>query len=164
MAAAESSFDVVSQFERQEVVNAIDQAMREVRTRYDLKGTNSQIVLEKDQIVFSAPSEFVLRALRELLEGKMARRNLSLKILDYGPVEPAARDTVRQVAKLKQGIDQDLGRQITKLIRDRSPKVKAQIQGDAVRVSGRSKDELQAVIRLLKEQDYPVELQFVNYR
>ena len=164
MAAAESSFDVVSQFERQEVVNAIDQAMREVRTRYDLKGTTSQIVLEKDQIVFSAPSEFVLRALRELLEGKMARRNLSLKILDYGPVEPAARDTVRQVAKLKQGIDQDLGRQITKLIRDRAPKVKAQIQGDAVRVSGRSKDELQTVIRLLKEQDYPVELQFVNYR
>jgi cyclic-di-GMP-binding protein len=164
MAAAESSFDVVSQFERQEVVNAIDQAMREVRTRFDLKGTNSQIVLEKDQIVFSAPSDFVLRALRELLAGKMARRDLSLKILDYGPVEPAARDTVRQVAKLKQGIDQDLGRQITKLIRDRSPKVKAQIQGDAVRISGRSKDELQAVIRLLKEQDYPVELQFVNYR
>ena len=164
MAAAESSFDVVSQFERQEVVNAIDQAMREVRTRYDLKGTNSQIVLEKDQIVFTAPSDFVLRALRELLAGKMARRDLSLKILDYGPVEPAARDTVRQVAKLKQGIDQDLGRQITKLIRDRSPKVKAQIQGDAVRISGRSKDELQTVIRLLKEQDYPVELQFVNYR
>ena len=164
MAAAESSLDVVSQFERQEVVNAIDQAMREVRTRYDLKGTNSQIVLEKDQIVFTAPSDFVLRALRELLAGKMARRDLSLKILDYGPVEPAARDTVRQVAKLKQGIDQDLGRQITKLIRDRSPKVTAQIQGDAVRISGRSKDELQAVIRLLKEQDYPVELQFVNYR
>ena len=164
MAAAESTFDVVSQFERQEVVNAIDQAMREVRTRYDLKGTNSQIVLEKDQIVFSALSDFVLRALRELLAGKMARRDLSLKILDYGPVEPAARDTVRQVAKLKQGIDQDLGRQITKLIRDRAPKVKAQIQGDAVRVSGRSKDDLQAVIRLLKEQDYPVELQFVNYR
>ena len=164
MAAAESSFDVVSQFDRQEVVNAIDQAMREVRTRYDLKATNSQIALGKDQVVFSVPSDFVLRALRELLAGKMARRNLSLKILDYGPIEPAARDTVRQVAKLRQGIDQDLGRRITKLIRDRAPKVKAQIQGDAVRVSGRSKDELQAVIRLLKEQDYPVELQFINYR
>ncbi|HEX2170972.1 MAG TPA: YajQ family cyclic di-GMP-binding protein [Dehalococcoidia bacterium] len=164
MAAAESSFDVVSQFDRQEVVNAIDQAMREVQTRYDLKDTKSRISLEKDQITFSAPSEFVLKAVRELLEGKLVRRNLSLKILDYGKVEPAAGNTVRQVAKFRQGIDQDLARQITKLIRDRSPKVRSQVQGDAVRVSAKSKDDLQAVIRLLKEQDYPVDLQFINYR
>ena len=164
MAAAESSFDVVSQFDRQEVVNAIDQAMREVQTRYDLKDTKSKILLDKSQIVLTAPSDFVLKSVRELLEGKFARRNLSLKILDYGTVEPAAGNTVRQVAKLRQGIEQDLARQITKLIRDRAPKVKAQAQGDAVRVSGKSKDDLQAVIKLLKTQDYPVDLQFINYR
>ena len=164
MAAAESSFDVVSQFDRQEVVNAIDQAMREVQTRYDLKDTKSKIVLDKSQIVLTAPSDFVLKSVRELLESKFARRNLSLKILDYGTVEPAAGNTVRQVAKLRQGIEQELARQITKLIRDRAPKVKAQVQGDAVRVSGKSKDDLQAVIKLLKTQDYPVDLQFINYR
>jgi uncharacterized protein YajQ (UPF0234 family) len=164
MAAAESNFDVVSQFDRQEIVNAIDQAMREVNTRYDLKDTKSKITLEKDQVLFAAPSEFVLTAVRELLEGKLVRRHLSLKILDYGKIEPASGGAVRQVAKLRQGIDQDLGRQISKLIRDKAPKVKSQIQGDAVRVTAKSKDDLQGVIRLLKEQDYPVDLQFVNYR
>lgn len=164
MAAGESSFDVVSQFDRQEVVNAIDQALREVQTRYDLKDTKSKITLEKEQVTFTAPSDFVLKSVRELLESKLIRRNLSLKILDYGTVEPAAGNTVRQVAKLRQGIDQDLARRINKVIKDRAPKVRSQIQGDAVRVSGKSKDELQGVIKLLKEQDYPVDLQFINYR
>ena len=162
--AAESSFDVVSQFERQELVNAIDQTMRELNTRYDLKGTGSQVRLEKDAIELTSASEFTLGAVRELLIQRAARRNLSPKIFDFQKVEQAARGTVRQTAKLRQGIDQDLARQISKLIRDRVPKVRPQVQGDAVRVSGKNKDDLQAAIKLLREQEYPTPLQFVNYR
>ena len=162
--ASDSSFDVVSQFDRQELVNAIDQTTREISTRYDLKNTGSQVTLEKDTISLVSDSEFTLTAVRDLLLTKAVRRNLSPKVLDFGKVEPAARGTVRQTVKLRQGIDQDLARQITKLIRDKLPKLKAQIQGDAVRVSGASKDQLQAAIKLLREQDYPVPLQFVNYR
>ena len=162
--ASDSSFDVVSQFDRQELVNAIDQTTREISTRYDLKTTGSQVTLEKDSISLVSDSEFTLTAVRDLLLTKAVRRNLSPKVLDFGKVEPAARGTVRQTVKLRQGIDQDLARQITKLIRDKLPKLKAQIQGDAVRVSGASKDQLQAAIKLLREQDYPVALQFVNYR
>ena len=164
MAASDFSFDVVSDFDRQEVVNAVDQALRELKTRYDLKDTNSSIDLDKDKVTFQAPSDFVLKTVRELLEGKLIRRNLSIKILDYGQIEQASGNTVRQVAKLKRGIDQDLAKQITKLIRDKAPKVKSQIQGEAVRVTGKSKDDLQGVIKLLKDQDYPVDLQFTNYR
>ena len=162
--ASDSSFDVVSQFDRQELVNAIDQTTREISTRYDLKNTGSQVTLEKDSISLVSDSEFTLQAVRDLLLTKAVRRNLSPKVLDFGKIEPAAKGTVRQTVKLRQGIDQDLARQITKLIRDKLPKLKAQIQGDAVRVSGASKDQLQAAIKLLREQDYPVALQFVNYR
>jgi cyclic-di-GMP-binding protein len=162
--AADSSFDVVSQFDRQELVNAVDQTMREVTTRYDLKNTGSQVTLEKDSISLAGDSEFTLQAVRELLLTKVARRGLSPKILDFGKVEPAAKGTVRQTVKLRRGIEQDLARQISKLIRDRCPKLRPQIQGDAVRVSGSSKDQLQVAIKLLREQDYPVPLQFINYR
>ena len=162
--ASDSSFDVVSQFDRQELVNAIDQTMREVETRYDLKNTGSQVELGKDSIAMTSASEFTLTAVRDLLLTKVARRGLSTKILDFGKVEPAAKGTVRQTVALRQGIEQDLARQIVKLVRDKQPKLKVQIQGDAVRVSGASKDQLQAAIKLLKEQDYPVPLQFVNYR
>jgi cyclic-di-GMP-binding protein len=162
--AADSSFDVVSQFDRQELVNAVDQTMREVTTRYDLKNTGSQVTLEKDSISLSGDSEFTLQAVRELLLTKVARRGLSPKILEFGKVEPAAKGTVRQTVKLRRGIEQDLARQISKLIRDRCPKLRPQIQGDAVRVSGSSKDQLQVAIKLLREQDYPVPLQFINYR
>ena len=162
--AAESSFDVVSKFDRQELVNAIDQATREIVTRYDLKNTGSELKLDRDTINIASASEFTLKAVRELLLTKAVRRGLSAKVLDFGKVEPAARGTVRQTVRLRQGIDQDLARQISKLIRDRFPKLKPQIQGDAVRVSGASKDQLQAAIKLLREQDYPVPLQFVNYR
>ncbi len=148
--ASDSSFDVVSQFERQELVNAIDQTMREATTRYDLKNTGSQVTLDRDSITLASASEFTLKAVRELLLTKAVRR--------------AARGTVRQTVRLRQGIDQELARQISKLIRDRCPKVRPQIQGDAVRISGASKDQLQAAIKLLREQDYPVPLQFVNYR
>ena len=162
--AQDNSFDVVSQFDRQELVNAIDQASREIHTRYDLKGTGSEIKLEKDSLQLASASEFTLTAVRDLLIQRAARRNLSPKIFDFGKVEEAARGTVRQTVKLRQGIDQDLAREISKLIRDRVPKVRPQIQGDAVRVSGKNKDDLQAAIKLLKEQEYAVPLQFVNYR
>ena len=162
--AAENSFDVVSQFDRQELVNAIDQAQREVHTRYDLKDTGSEIKLEKDSLQLASASEFTLTAVRDMLIQKAVRRNLSPKIFDFQKVEEASRGTVRQSAKLRQGIDQDLARTISKLIRDRAPKVRPQIQGDAVRVVGKNKDDLQAVIKLLRDQDYEVPLQFINYR
>jgi uncharacterized protein YajQ (UPF0234 family) len=162
--AGDNSFDVVSQFDRQELVNAIDQTMREVSTRYDLKATGSQVSLEKDSIQLASASEFTLGAVRELLIQKAARRSLSPKIFDFGKVEQAARGTVRQTARLRQGIEQELAREISKLIRDSCPKVRPQIQGDAVRVSGKNKDDLQAAIKLLRERDYPVPLQFINYR
>lgn len=162
--AGESSFDVVSEFDRQELVNAIDQAVRELRTRYDLKDTKSEIRLEKTSITLSAPAEITLTSIRDLLESKMVRRGLSLKILKFGEVENASGGTVRQTAALQQGISQELARDITKLIRDTHPKAKAQVQGDAVRVSSKSKDELQSIIAALKAKDYPVPLQFTNRR
>ena len=162
--AGDSSFDVVSQFDRQELVNAIDQTMREIQTRYDLKETGSEVKLEKDSLQLASASEMSLGAVRELLIQRAVRRELSPKVFDFGKVEEASRGTVRQSAKLRQGIDQDLARQISKLIRDRYPKTRPQIQGDALRVFAKSKDELQAVIKLLRDQDYAVPLQFVNYR
>lgn len=162
--ATDSSFDVVSEFDHQELVNAIDQAERELRTRYDLKDTKSEIRLEKNAVILHAPADITLTSIRDLLESKMVRRGLSLKILKFGDVEPAAGGTVRQTATLQQGISQDLARDITKLIRDTHPKAKAQVQGDAVRVTSKSKDELQSIIAALKTKEYPVPLQFTNYR
>ncbi len=162
--AGDLSFDVVSQYDRQELVNAVDQTKRELATRYDFKGTKAAIELEKDAIELLGESEFQLRSVQEVLQTKAIRRGLSLKIFDYSRPEPAAGGTFRQKVALKAGINDDLARKITKLVRDKMPKVKTQVQGDAIRVSSKSKDELQAIIRLLKEQDYPVPLQFVNYR
>ncbi len=162
--ASDSSFDVVSQIDRQEMVNAVDQVTREVSTRYDLKSTGSSVTLEKDAVVLACDSEFTLKAVRDILVERAAKRGFSGKVFDFGKVEPAARDTVRQTAKLRQGIDQDLGRTITRLMRDKYPKLKAQIQGDAVRISGSSKDMLQGAMKMLREQDYVVPLQFNNYR
>lgn len=162
--AAEVSFDVVSEFDRQELVNAIDQAEREIRTRYDLKDSKSDIRLEKESVSLHAPAEITLDSVRDLVQTKLVRRGLSLKILDFGAVEPAAGGTVRQTAKLRRGISQDLARDISKYIRDNYPKARAQVQGEAVRVSSKSKDELQAIIAALKAKDYPVPLQFTNYR
>ena len=162
--AADSSFDVVSEINRPELVNAVDQVTRELTTRYDLKSTGSTITLEKDTIQLACDSEFTLKSVRELLIERAARRGLETKVFDFGKVEPAAKGTVRQTAKLREGINQELAKQITKTVRDKFPKLKAQIQGDAVRVSGPSKDMLQGAIKLLREQDYPVPLQFNNYR
>jgi cyclic-di-GMP-binding protein len=166
--ASEFSFDVVSQFNRQELVNAIDQAMREVRTRYDLKDSGSSIELEASSVKLRSASEMTLEAVRDLLLQKAVKRQLSPKIFDYGRIEEASKGTVRQTATLRQGVNQDLAREITRLIRDRLPKLKTQVQGDAVRVTGKSKDELQAAIQLLRkteqERNWTVPLQFVNYR
>ncbi len=162
--ASDNSFDVVSQINRQELVNAVDQVARELTTRYDLKSTGSTITLEKDTIQLAGDTEFTLKSVRELLIERAARRGLETKIFDFGKVEPAAKGTVRQTAKLREGISQDLAKQITKTVRDKFPKLKAQVQGDAVRVSSPSRDMLQGAIKLLREQDYPVPLQFTNYR
>jgi cyclic-di-GMP-binding protein len=162
--ASDSSFDVVSQIDRQELVNAVDQVSREIGTRFDLKATGSTVTLEKESVTLACDSEFTLKAVRDILIERAAKRGFSTKIFDFGKIEPAAKGTVRQSANLRQGINQELAKSITKLVRDKFPKLKTQIQGDAVRVSGASKDMLQGSMKLLKEQDYVVPLQFNNYR
>lgn len=162
--AGESSFDIVSDYDHQELVNALDQTRREMLQRYDLKDTKSTLEEEKNALVVTAPSDMTLRAIIDVLESKMIRRGLDLKMLDFGPVENASGGMVRQRIALKKGISQDLARQLSKLIRDEAPKAKAQVQGDAVRVSSKSRDILQDVIRIVKAQEFDVPLQFVNYR
>jgi cyclic-di-GMP-binding protein len=162
--AGDASFDVVSDFDQQELVNALDQARREIMTRYDFKDSKTEFELGKDEIVLRADTDYRAKAARDLLESKAIRRNLSLKIFDWGKVEQAGGNKVRQTITLRRGLDDTLAKRITKLIRDEFPEVKSQIQGDAVRVSGKSKDELQKVMTRLRELDEPVPLQFQNYR
>jgi uncharacterized protein YajQ (UPF0234 family) len=164
--AGDVSFDVVSDFDRQELVNALDQVRREITTRYDFKGAKADIELGKAELFIKADSELRAKAIRDLIESKAIKRGLSLKVFDWGTVEPAGGDTVRQTVTLRRGLPEDLAKRITKLIRDDFPRVKSQIQGDAVRVSGKSKDDLQKVIGRLREESegYPVALQFQNYR
>jgi len=163
MAAAESSFDIVSQFDRQELVNAVDQTDREVQQRYDLKSTGTRLDLGDDALTITTDSDFTLKQVRDVLVGKMARRQLDTRIFDWSKVEPAARGTVRQVGKLQQGLNQDLAREVVKAVKA-LPKVRPQVQGDAVRVFGKSRDDLQAAIKLVKGREWPVPLQFTNYR
>jgi cyclic-di-GMP-binding protein len=162
--ASTFSFDIVSEFDRQELVNAIDQATREIQTRYDLKDTKTTLELGEEAITINTASEFTLDAVKDLLQTKAIKRNLSLKIFDYGKVEAASGTRVRQEIKLRKGLSQELAKQITKLIRDEVKKVQSSIQGDSVRVTAKSKDDLQTVIQRLKQEDYPVALQFTNYR
>lgn len=162
--ASLASFDIVSDFDQQELRNALDQAEREIRTRYDLKDTRTTIELGDGKLTINSDSEYTLGQVRDLIESKFVRRNLSLKILDYGKAEPAAGGRVRQEVTLRRGISEDLAKQLAKRIRDEFKKVTPQIQGDAVRVQGKNKDDLQAVIQALKATDYPVALQFTNYR
>jgi uncharacterized protein YajQ (UPF0234 family) len=163
---AESTFDIVSEFDRQELVNAVDQAQREVRTRYDLKDTKSELVLGEKDLAITSSSEMHVSAVRDILETKAVRRNLSLKIFDFGKVEEISGGRVRQVATLQQGIPEEVAKKLQKLIRDRFPKVQPRIQGDTLRIGSKNKDDLQAVIRLVKEHqdDFTVPLQFTNYR
>ncbi|MGI8589334.1 MAG: YajQ family cyclic di-GMP-binding protein [Chloroflexia bacterium] len=160
------SFDVVSDFDRQELVNAVDQTLREIRTRYDLKDSKSEIKLEDERLVITSDSEYHITAIKDLLETKVLRRNLSIKILDWGKIEEAGGNTSRQVVTLRKGIADDVARKINKQIREAFPKAQPQVQGDALRVQAKSKDELQAVIKFLREHeaDYPMPLQYTNYR
>ncbi|MGG1598364.1 YajQ family cyclic di-GMP-binding protein [Paenibacillus naphthalenovorans] len=162
--SSENSFDIVSKLDIQELNNAIHQAEKEIATRFDFKGSKSSIALEKEELVVISDDEFKLQNVLDILHSKMAKRGISLKNLDYGKVEPAALGTVRQKIKLKQGIDQDNAKKINVLIRDSKLKVKSQIQGDQIRVSGKSKDDLQQVMQLLRKADLPLELQFINFR
>ena len=162
--AANSSFDVVSKFDQQELKNAVDQAERDIRTRYDLKDTKTELTLTEKDITINTESEYSLGAVKDILESKLIGRKLSLKILDYQPEEEASGARVRQVVKLREGIADDIAKQITKAIRDEFKKVTPQIQGDMIRVQAKSRDDLQGVIQLLQSSDYPVALQFVNRR
>jgi len=162
--AGDVSFDVVSEFDDQELRNALDQVRREVQQRYDFKGVTVDLAQGKTEITLLTDDEHRAAAIKDLVQSKAVRRGLSLKIFDWGKVEPAGGNKVRQVIGLRKGLDDDLARKITKLIRDEYPKVKSQVQGDAVRVSGKSKDELQRVIIRLRELDEAVPLQFQNYR
>ena len=160
------SFDVVSDFDRQEVVNTVDQTLREVHTRYDLKDSKTEINLESNRLTINTDSEYHLTAIKDILQSKAVKRGLSLKIFKFGTPETASGGRVRQVVDLQKGLSDDLAKSLTKEIRSNFPKVQPQIQGDALRISAKSKDDLQRVIQLLrgKEDTLPVALQFTNYR
>ena len=162
--AGDVSFDVVSDFDEQELRNALDQVRREVSQRYVFKGVTVDLTQNKTDLLLVTDDDYRAAAVKDLIESKAIRRDLSLKIFDWGKVEPSGGNKVRQEIKLRRGLTDDVAKRITKLIRDEFPKVKSQIQGDAVRVSGKSKDELQKVITRLRELDEPVPLQFQNYR
>jgi cyclic-di-GMP-binding protein len=162
--ASNYSFDIVSEFDRQELVNTIDQVVRDIKGRYDLKDTQTTVELGEENITIGTDSEFTLESVHTVLREKAAKRNLSQKIFDFGKVESASGNRVRQEIKLKKGISQEIAKQISKLIRDEFKKVQASIQGDSVRVSAKDKDELQTIIQRLKQEDLPVALQFTNYR
>ena len=157
--AKDCSFDVVSEVDMQEVDNAVNQAKKEIGTRYDFRGSKAEISLEGDTIKIIGDDEYKLNAIIDVLKGKMVKRNL-----DYGKVEPAAGATVRQVITIKKGITKENAKEVVKAIKNMKLKVQASIQEDQVRVSGKDKDDLQAVIQMLKQLDIPVELQFVNFR
>jgi hypothetical protein len=163
---AESTFDIVSEFDRQELANAVDQTKREVGTRYDLKDSKSELDLGEKELTITSDSEMHLIAIRDILQTKAIRRNLSLKIFDYGEVEEISGARVKQVVTLKQGIGDDIAKKIQKLIKEHNSKVQARIQGDTLRVGSKSRDDLQAVIKLLRERqdEFAVPLQFTNYR
>jgi hypothetical protein len=160
----ESSFDVVSKVDMQEATNAIHQAQKEIENRFDLKGSGSEVLLEKETITLKAPDEMKLKNVLDIVEGKLVKREISLKSLDYGKVESSLGGNVKQVVTLKQGISKENAKKITTLIKDSKIKVQAQIQDDQVRVVGKSKDDLQAVIALLKKADLDLDLQFLNFR
>jgi uncharacterized protein YajQ (UPF0234 family) len=164
--ADQFSFDVVSQVNFQEVKNAIEQATKEIRQRFDFKDSKTELTLkekEKELVVVS-DDEYKLKAVIEILKAKLAKRNVSLKALTYGAVEPSLGGTVRQTITIQSGISDEKAKAIAKEVRDSKRKAQAQIQGEQVRILSKSKDELQAVITLLKAKDFGVDLQFINYR
>ena len=160
----ESSFDVVSTVDLQEVKNAIAQATKELVTRYDLKGTGSEVTLQGEGLLLTSSDEFKLKAVRDVLEGRLVKRNVPLKALTYEKVEQALGGTVRQAVTLQKGIPTDKAREIVKAVKEAKIKVQASIQADQVRVTGKNRDDLQAVIQLLKAHDFGIDMQFTNYR
>ncbi|MGC6585975.1 YajQ family cyclic di-GMP-binding protein [Paenibacillus sp. Dod16] len=162
--ASENSFDIVSKMDMQELSNAVNQAEREIENRFDFKGSKSSLKLDKDALVISSDDEYKLNAVIDILQTKMVKRGLSLKNVEYGKIEPASMGTVRQRLTLKQGIDQENSKKINILIRDSKLKVKSQIQGDQIRVTGKSKDDLQQIMQLLRKADLSLDLQFTNFK
>ena len=161
---ADSSFDVVSSVDLQEVKNAISQAMKEITTRFDLKGSGSDISLQGEEIVISSADEFKMKAVRDVLETRLVKRNVPLKALTYGVMDKALGGTVRQKVAMQKGIPTEKAREIVKLVKNTKRKVQAAIQGEQVRISGKSKDDLQAVMQFLKAADLGIDMQFTNYR
>ena len=162
--AAENSFDVVSKINMSEVTNAVSQAMKEIGQRFDFKGSKSNITQEKDALVIVSDDEFKLKSVIDILQTKLVKRGVPIKNVSYGKVEAALAGTVRQRLALQQGVPTDKAKEIVKTIKDSKIKVQASIQADQVRVSGKSRDDLQSVIQLLKGKDFGIELQFENYR
>jgi hypothetical protein len=162
--ASQNSFDVVSKIDMQEVSNAIQQALKEIHQRFDFKGSKSSIELKEDKIILISDDEFKLKAVIDILEQKLVKRGVPLKGLSFGKVEPAAQSNVRQEITLQQGISADKAREIVKAIKETKLKVQSAIQGDFVRISGKDRDTLQAVIAHLRSLDFGIDMQFTNYR
>jgi hypothetical protein len=163
--ASENSFDIVSKVDLQEVANAIQNALKEIHTRFDLKDSKSDIKMEgKDALILSSANEYNLKAVNDILQSKLVKRNVSIKAFTYGVVEPAANSSVRQKVTMQQGIPIEKAKEIVKLIKDSKKKAQASIQGDTVRVSGKDRDSLQEVIALLRGHDFGIDMQFTNYR
>jgi cyclic-di-GMP-binding protein len=158
------SFDIVSQVNSMEVENAVNQAKKELANRFDFKGSQATIALEKDEITLSAEDQFKVRALSEIMMGKLSRRGISMKNVDQGEPAVSPLGHTRQVIKIKQGLEQPVAKQISSFIREKKLKVTSQIQGNEVRVTSKSRDELQAVIAAVRAEEFPVSLQFVNFR
>jgi len=163
--AAENSFDIVSKVDLQEVSNAIQQALKEIHQRYDLKDSHSNIEMEgKDALILTSADDYKLKAVTDVLQSKLVKRGVPLKALDYGSIEPASGATVRQKVTMQQGVPTDKAKEIVKAIKDSKKKVQASIMGDYVRVTGKDRDSLQEIIALLKSRDFGIDMQFTNYR
>jgi uncharacterized protein YajQ (UPF0234 family) len=162
--AQQNSFDIVSQIDRAEITNAINQTTKEIHQRFDFKGSQASVALEEKQLVLAAEDETRLRNMNDILQQKLVRRGVPLKALSYGKIEPAAGGTVRQQVELQQGIPQEKAKEIVRYIKDSKAKVQAAIQGDMVRITGKDRDTLQDVIGQLKAKDFGINMQFTNYR
>src|SRR5256885_4304676 len=162
--AQQNSFDIVSQVDRAEISNAINQTLKEVRQRFDFKGSHANVAAEEKELLLTAEDETRLRNMNDILQQKLVRRGVPLKALSYGSIEPAAGGTVRQKVQIQQGIPQEKAKEVVKFIKDSKAKVQASIQGDIVRVSGKDRDTLQQVIALLRGSDFGIDMQFTNYR
>jgi uncharacterized protein YajQ (UPF0234 family) len=162
--AQQNSFDIVSEVDRAEIMNALNQTMKEVRQRFDFKDSKAAVALEEKDLVLTAEDETKLRNMNDILQQKLVRRGVPLKALSYGSAEPAAGGTLRQRATIQQGIPQEKAKEVVKFIKDSKAKVQASIQGEMVRVSGKDRDTLQQVIASLKTKDFGINMQFTNYR